>query len=116
MLTKPDQSNVTTPKRYVKPILLKGPVLTNVTAEKPVSGALSSDSTNVCWVARAAFGESDVRWQIFRAWLIEDAPAWFRSLYIRHGEMVGTWLAGREGARRIVRTLMMPAVNRKLRR
>jgi hypothetical protein len=68
-----------------------------------------------CWVARAAFGEADIRWMIFRAWLLEDAPAWFRRLYIRYGEAVGTWLAPREGARGIVRALMMPAVNRKLR-
>jgi len=52
---------------------------------------------------------------IFRAWLLEDAPVWFRRLYIRHGEAVGAWLAGRTNARRVVRTLMMPAVIRKLR-
>jgi hypothetical protein len=52
---------------------------------------------------------------IFRAWLLEDAPAWFRRLYIRYGETVGTWLAGRDGARRVVRKLMTPAINRKLR-
>ena len=98
------------PRSYEKPTLVKGPVLTGVTAELSVSAA-----SKPCWVARAAFGESDIRWQIFRAWLIDDAPAWFRSLYIRHGELVGTWLAGREGARRVVRSLMMPAINRKLR-
>lgn len=108
MLTKPDQSKATAPKRYVKPILLKGPVLTSVTADTTVS-------VPSCWVARAAFGESDVRWQIFRAWLLDDAPSWFRRLYIRHGKSVGTWLAGRQGARRVVRALMMPAIKRKLR-
>jgi len=102
------KSLVAAPKPYLKPTLVKGPVLTNVTAGK-VSGA-------PCWVARAAFGESDIRWQIFRAWLLDDAPSWFRRFYIRHGEMVGAWLTGREGARRIVRSLMMPAVNRKLRK
>jgi hypothetical protein len=112
MLNKPAQSKATAPKRYVKPILLKGPVLTSVTADTLVSGVVPIP---LCWVARAAFGESDIRWQIFRAWLLDDAPAWFRSLYIRHGEPVGSWLAGRDGARRIVRSLMMPAVNRKLR-
>jgi hypothetical protein len=106
------ESGTVTLRSYEKPTLLKGPVLTNVTAGK-VSGF--SDS-GACWVARAAFGETDIRWQVFRAWLLDDAPAWFRSLYIRHGELVGTWVAGRDGARRVVRTLMMPAVNRKLRR
>jgi hypothetical protein len=64
---------------------------------------------------RAAFGEADIRWMNFRAWLPDDAPAWFRWLYIRHGEAVGTWLAPSEGARGIVRAMMMPAIKRKLR-
>jgi hypothetical protein len=112
MLDKPDNSKSqrTEPKPYERPTLAKGPVLTSVTA-----GAITS-TVDGCWVARAAFGETDVRWLIFRAWLFEDAPAWFRRLYIRYGETVGTWLAGRDGARRVVRKLMTPAINRKLRK
>jgi hypothetical protein len=102
---------VVAPRPYDNPTLVKGPVLTNVTAIKTVSGV----APTVCWVARAAFGESDIRWLIFRDWLLEDAPRWFRRLYIRHGESVGAWVAVSAGARRIVRALMMPAVNRKLR-
>ena len=98
-------------KPYQKPTLVKGPVLTNVTADTLVSGGPAPE----CWVARAAFGESDIRWMIFREWLLEDAPLWFRHLYIRHGEFIGAWLTGHERARRVVRTLMMPAINRKLR-
>jgi hypothetical protein len=105
-------------KTYRSPTLAKGPVLSSITAQPitltPVSGGISNDSTNVCWVARAAFGETDVRWLIFRGWLLDDAPSWFRWLYIRHGESVGAWLASRTSARCVVRTLMMPAVNRKL--
>ena len=111
-MNKPDSSKSkrAAPKPYKRPTLAKGPVLAAVTAaDSSVSGVV------ICWVARAAFGESDIRWQIFRAWLLDDAPVWFRRLYIRHGESVGAWLAGRTSARRVVRTLMMPAVNRKLR-
>jgi hypothetical protein len=98
-------------KPYQKPVLVKGPVLTNVTASTTVSGVPSG----FCWVARAAFGESDIRWMIFREWLLSDAPLWFRRLYGRHGEFVGAWLTGRSWARRVVRTLMTPLVKRKLR-
>ena len=118
MLDKPDSSKPqrAAPKPYERPTLAKGPVLAAETAQTSVSGGVSTDgSSTACWVARAAFGESDVRWMIFRAWLLEDAPAWFRRLYIRYGETVGTWLAGRDGARRVVRKLMTPAINRKLR-
>ena len=106
------KSQRATPKQYEKPTLTKGPVLTVVTASDgaPVSGA-----TGFCWIARAAFGESDIRWMIFRAWLLEDAPTWFRRLYIRYGETIGAWLGGHGGARHAVRKLMTLAINRKLR-
>jgi hypothetical protein len=112
MLDKSDRakSAVAAPKPYRKPTLIRGPVLANVTAaSQAVSGGLKP-----CWVARAAFGETDIRWMIFRAWLLDDAPLWFRRLYIRYGESVGAWVAVRASARRVVRALMMPAVNRKL--
>lgn len=109
------KSNNATPqtqarKAYQKPTLAKAAVLTAIAAGSSTSG----EAAAACWVARAAFGETDIRWMIFRAWLMDDAPAWFRSLYIRHGELIGSWLAGRNSARFAVRALMMPAINRKL--
>jgi hypothetical protein len=96
-------------RAYEAPVLVKGPVLTTVTAASKVSGSNSD-----CWVARAAFGESDLRWMIFREWLMVDAPAWFRNLYVRHGEAIGAWLRGQPLAQAVVRRLMMPAVTRTL--
>jgi hypothetical protein len=106
-------SKITVRKPYKRPSLVRGPVLTDVTAVKGpvVSGVIIP----VCWVARAAFGESDIRWLIFRAWLLEDAPVWFRQPYIRFGAKVGSWLEGRHEARRLVRAMMMPAIKQKLR-
>ena len=98
-------------KPYQKPTLIKAAVLSAIAAN---DGQISG--SQFCWVARAAFGGADIRWMIFRAWLLEDAPAWFRSLYTRYGEAVGTWLAGRDSARTVVRALMVPAINRKLKR
>jgi hypothetical protein len=111
MTTKTDnpQSRRSAPKPYQKPTLLKGPLLAKVTAQVPVVSGPTP-----CWVARAAFGEADIRWMIFRGWLIEDAPPWFRRLYIRHGEAFGRWLTGRPHARGIVRALMLPAIRRKV--
>jgi hypothetical protein len=97
-------------KPYSKPTLVRGPLLKDVTAQT-VSGGTSGTP---CWVARAAFGEQDIRWLIFRAWLLEDGPKWFRKLYLRHGASVGNWLEGHDGARRLVRAAMMPAIKRKL--
>jgi hypothetical protein len=106
-------SKIVARKPYRKPTLVIGPVLTDITAVKGpvVSGAV----VPVCWVARAAFGASDIRWLIFRAWLLEEAPVWFRKLYLRYGAKVGSWLEGRHDARRLVRAMMMPAIKQKLR-
>jgi hypothetical protein len=98
-------------RAYQKPTLIRGPVLTSVTAVKAVSGTVPT-----CWVARAAFGETDIRWMIFREWLVVEAPAWFRELYIRHGEAIGSWLQGQPRLQRVVRAAMMPAVKRMLRK
>lgn len=100
-------------KAYRKPTLVKGPLLTKITASPPIA-VVSGAQPGPCWVARAAFGESDFRWMIFRAWLAEDAPVWFRALYLRHGEAVGAWLAGKDRSRALARAMMMPAVRRKL--
>src|SRR5262245_36948121 len=86
-------------KNYARPTLIKGPVLASVTAQAPPPTPISLP----CWVARAAFGEADIRWMIFRAWLLEDAPAWFRAVYLRHGEAIGSWLAIHPRARAVVR-------------
>jgi hypothetical protein len=85
MSNKPQTEKPNAPevRVYQKPVLAKGPVLTNVTAIKSVSGSAPAPG---CWIARAAFGETDIRWMIFREWLVVEAPAWFRELYIRHGD------------------------------
>jgi hypothetical protein len=40
----------------------------------------------LCWVAREVYGNNDIRWFIFRAWLKYEAPSWFEKLYMTHGE------------------------------
>ena len=99
-------------KPYRKPSLAKGPVLAKITAQA-VSG-IPSDGA-ICWVARAAFGEQDFRWMIFRAWLFEDAPRVLLRVYLGYGEAVGAFVARHEFARRIVRRMMLPAIRRKAR-
>jgi hypothetical protein len=103
------QTTTSAPRPYEKPTFTRGPVLAAVTAV-----IVSNQSKPVCWVARAAFGEHDIRWMIFRAWLLEDAPAWFRAAYLRHGPVVAAKIEGRDRIRALVRTLMMGPIRRKL--
>lgn len=100
-MTKPNARR----RVYQAPVVTKGPKLAEIAA---------APKSPPCWVARAAFGEDDFRWQIFRAWLMEDAPTWFRKLYLRHGEAVGIWLRERDRTRSLVRSAMMVVVRRKL--
>lgn len=95
-------------KAYAKPSLKKGPRLSEVTA-----GPSSSDVP--CWVARAAFGEFDFRWMIFRAWLLENAPQWFRAVYVRHGQRFAELLSERDHLRAATRFAMSIAIRKKLR-
>jgi hypothetical protein len=97
------------PRVYVRPTLIKGPVLAKIAANK-ISGVQDQE----CWVARAAFGEADFRWMIFRAWLTEDAPNWFRWAYRRYGLRIGAWLSAHDRARAWVRAAMMVVVRRKV--
>lgn len=93
---------------YAPPTLRRGPVLTAV-------AAVTSEKKAVCWIARAAFGEDDIRWMVFREWLLADAPAWFRGSYLRYGERVGAWISDRPRLRAVVRRAMGVAIRRKLR-
>jgi len=66
---------------------------TAIGGETPVPPSASSGY--VCWVARAVYGPDDPNWLLFRSWLLADAPAWFRALYIRHGARIAQWLEPR---------------------
>mgnify|MGYP003605671427 CR=1 FL=1 len=61
-----------------------------------------------CWVARAVYGEANPDWMVFRDWLLNEAPAWFRSLYLRHGE----WLARRIQPHRRIKAVLRAAMDR----
>jgi hypothetical protein len=52
------------------------------------------------------YGEDNPRWLLFRAWLFGDAPAWFRDLYIRHGESFALWIAPHAGIKSVIRRWM----------
>lgn len=60
----------------------------------------------VCWVARAVYGETNPRWIQFRQWLLGEAPSWFRNLYIAHGERFARWIAPHPGVKSVIRRWM----------
>ena len=48
--------------------------------------SLGASLLGACWVAREVYGPTNPRWMLFREWLLNDGPVWFRNLYIKHGE------------------------------
>lgn len=50
------------------------------------SGNLAGGAMAACWVARAVYGVSDLRWVDFREWLLTCASEKFRSWYLANGE------------------------------
>jgi hypothetical protein len=59
---------------------------------KTVSSVAGMAGGAVCWVARAVLGTADKRWEWFRVWLLTEAPAAFRAVYLRHGQQVAARL------------------------
>lgn len=47
-------------------------------------------SAMTCCVARAVYGIRDNRWKVFRHWLMNKAPSWARSAYMRFGQAVAS--------------------------
>ena len=65
-----------------------------------------------CWVARAVYGEDNPRWLLFRAWLMNDAPGWFRALYLRHGERIARRIAPYPAIKSLIRVWMDWVIDR----
>ena len=43
-----------------------------------------------CWVAASFYGWHDLRTFVIRIWMLHSAPAWFRSIYLKHGEWIAS--------------------------
>jgi hypothetical protein len=59
-----------------------------------------------CWVAREVYGVSNPSWQMFREWLLNDSPVWFRSLYLARGESFARWISNKPVLKAIIRHWM----------
>ena len=67
--------------------------------------------TDVCWVAREVYGSENPRWRMFREWLLADAPAWFRNLYIARGESFAAWISNKPALKTIIRRWIAYSAN-----
>ena len=59
-----------------------------------------------CWVAREVYGENDIRWMIFRDWMITSAPRWFLRAYLNYGEKFATYISNKPKIKSIIKLWM----------
>jgi len=72
-----------------------------------IGGAMQGLGSAVgCWVAREVYGADNIRWMLFREWMLNDSPAWFCKLYIKHGEKFALWVADKPRIKNLIRKFM----------
>jgi len=59
-----------------------------------------------CWVAREVYGIENPKWLEFRYWMLNDAPSWFRNLYIKYGERIAKFISNKPLVKSIIRNWM----------
>ena len=60
----------------------------------------------ICWVAREVYGAQNPQWIQFRNWMLNDAPFWFRNLYIKYGERFAKFISNKPVLKNIIRKWM----------
>ena len=65
-----------------------------------------------CWVAREVYGDENVRWVLFRDWMLNNSPRWFRKLYMDYGPAFAKWLRNKPRVKNVIRKMMDAAIQR----
>lgn len=63
-------------------------------------------STPSCWVARLVYGENNPDWIVFREWMLNDSPKWFKNTYLKYGERFASFIRNKPMMQYIVRKAM----------
>jgi hypothetical protein len=59
-----------------------------------------------CWVAREVYGVENPKWVIFREWMLNKSPKWFRALYLTYGERFAAWIKDKPKLKTMIRNWM----------
>ena len=59
-----------------------------------------------CWVAREVYGIENPKWLEFRYWMLNNAPSWFRNLYVKYGERFARFISNKPRIKSIIRKWM----------
>jgi hypothetical protein len=67
-----------------------------------------------CWVAREVYGQNNIKWQLFRSWMLNQSPKWFLELYLKHGESTANFLKNKSTLKNMIRIWMDYIISNKL--
>ena len=70
------------------------------------SGGTILSGFGICWVAREVYGVTNPNWLLFRSWLLNDSPSWFKKIYIKHGEKFAKFISNKPLLKNIIRSWM----------
>jgi hypothetical protein len=68
-----------------------------------------------CWVAREVYGSNDIRWLIFREWMMTSSPQWLYDLYKFYGEKFALYIKNKQHIKYILKFIMNQIINKYLR-
>ena len=59
-----------------------------------------------CWVAREVYGINNYKWLLFRDYLSNESPIWFKNIYIKHGEKFAKFISNKPLLKSIIKLWM----------
>jgi hypothetical protein len=93
-----------------------GMMSAGVGAAGAVASASAAAAAITCWVARECLGTADSRWKAFRLWLLNFAPRFLRSIYLRHGQAFAAFVSTQPLLKKSIRVLMLGVLRTQKRR
>lgn len=63
-------------------------------------------SRPACWVAREVYGINNPRWIMFRQWMLNISPFWFRAIYLNFGERFAKFIKNKPRLKARIRKWM----------
>lgn len=70
------------------------------------AGKVAASYYGVCWVAREVYGTKTGTWKVFRSWLLNEAPEWLVSAYIKHGPDIAQFIKNKPVLKSVIRRWM----------
>lgn len=77
-------------------------------------GSIAGAAILACWVAREVYGTKTNEWIIFRQWMENESPKWFKNLYYQEGERFAEFISDKPMLKSIVKSAMDIVVKPRL--